>query len=416
MAIDYNQLESAINESSHSEVLNKYAIEILNEHQDHHWIGIYNACCYLFHFNSETGEYDKIIIEGFENAFAAGLNIKSNPSYFLNATKTLARLYFKYSSFRKASSSLLMLTENTDPTDLPDWVYNYSAKVDIHTEIDYYLLEPHKLLKKIPLVGQNDRQRISIYKEFLLAAYNHFKKNGNASTSTFIEKAMPYIVDNLELFDDEWQALKGLIVKAVPEDLMQVDVSELLIANVNLQEDNEELRQLVVELENELTKLRDENEKLSLVQKKQTEDYKQMVDSIRKSADTQDMAKVYQPKLLVLGASDVQDYHIYKTAETNFNISRENIDINNDYKKNKRYNIKTLQYNSKYDGIMIGPIAHKVCGMGDNSSVIQALSREGFPPIVEVRAKSGKLKITKTSIKEAMKSLLIKVYSNIPSG
>jgi len=74
-----------------------------------------------------------------------------------------------------------------------------------------------------------------------------------------------------------------------------------------------------------------------------------------------------------------------------------------------------LRYNSPYCGFLVGPIAHKVIGLGDNNSFIQKMEKEeGYPPFVEIRTKSGKLKITKTGFKTALEELLAIIGANEP--
>jgi len=122
-------------------------------------------------------------------------------------------------------------------------------------------------------------------------------------------------------------------------------------------------------------------------------------------------------KILILGTSRLKNLDIYKTAETLSGISRNNIEILSDYQKNKRFDIKTLQYSTKYDGILIGPIAHKITKLGSYNSVIQLLKdNEGYPPFVEIRCNSNQLKITKTSLKKSLEKLIVKISPPMSIG
>lgn len=111
-------------------------------------------------------------------------------------------------------------------------------------------------------------------------------------------------------------------------------------------------------------------------------------------------------KILILGAGNLSSDIIYGIAEI-YGYGKDKIEIENDYDANKYYDLRKLQFSSKYKSIFIGPIAHKVTGLGDNNSVIHKFQNEpGFPPIQILRTKSGTLKITKTALKEAFITLL----------
>jgi len=51
---------------------------------------------------------------------------------------------------------------------------------------------------------------------------------------------------------------------------------------------------------------------------------------------------------------------------------KDQIEIRSDYDKNKRFSIDNLRIPCPYDGILIGPIAHKVLDINDYNSVIES--------------------------------------------
>ena len=104
--------------------------------------------------------------------------------------------------------------------------------------------------------------------------------------------------------------------------------------------------------------------------------------------------------ILILGPG-LSSQVIYGIAK-DFHIEKGDLEIQDDYQRNKRFNVRGLQYSSRYRAVVVGPVAHKITGLDDHSSLIEMLKREpGYPRVYETRSKSGKLKITKTSLKEA---------------
>jgi hypothetical protein len=127
---------------------------------------------------------------------------------------------------------------------------------------------------------------------------------------------------------------------------------------------------------------------------------------LKELADIRDgWSEIKNIRLLVLGTGSLRNDVIFGVAK-GFGYEKSQIDLQNDYDKNKRFDLRKIQYSQKYGGILVGPIAHKVVGLGDYNSVIQKLNSEaGYPPLVAIRAKSGELKITKTAVKESLEEL-----------
>ncbi len=115
-------------------------------------------------------------------------------------------------------------------------------------------------------------------------------------------------------------------------------------------------------------------------------------------------------KILVLGATQIKPKDIYGIAK-NFGLSKENLDLQLDYEKNKRFNLEKLYLGTEYSAVMLGPIAHKVVGMGDHESLLHAMKEEGFPPHCGIWNTVGELKITKTSLRAAFECMLNKLGS-----
>jgi len=94
-------------------------------------------------------------------------------------------------------------------------------------------------------------------------------------------------------------------------------------------------------------------------------------------------------------------------------LEKNQVEIHLSYKAFDSLDISTLQYNDSVAGVLIGPVPHKVPGQDDP---VEALLRgEGYPPTIRVETSSGELKITKSSFREALETLLVRIASMEPS-
>lgn len=85
------------------------------------------------------------------------------------------------------------------------------------------------------------------------------------------------------------------------------------------------------------------------------------------------------------------------------------IDLYTDYQRNKRLDInRLLRSRASYDGALIGPTAHRMCGdFGDCDSLLAALRRhsEDYIPFA-VMEQQGSLKITNKTLNNVADKLL----------
>ncbi len=108
-------------------------------------------------------------------------------------------------------------------------------------------------------------------------------------------------------------------------------------------------------------------------------------------------------KIIIVGASEVSKDVLLGIAKQ-YGISKDRFEFHLEYEDAKTYNFEKARWSWNYCCIMVGPMPHSGVSKGEFSSIITRLEREdGFPPIVELSDQNGKLKITKTSFKEAIK-------------
>ena len=118
-------------------------------------------------------------------------------------------------------------------------------------------------------------------------------------------------------------------------------------------------------------------------------------------------------RIVVLGESRVAEPQLAGICKS-LGIEKDRFEFRLSYKAFDTLDINTLQYNDSVAGILIGPVPHKVPGMDDPPQAL--LTKEGFPPTVKIENSTGILKITKSSFREALRSLLTLIASVEPGG
>ena len=78
----------------------------------------------------------------------------------------------------------------------------------------------------------------------------------------------------------------------------------------------------------------------------------------------------------------------------------------------KDYASRIRPWSGKYAGIIVGPCPHKEKDNDGYSSFIEQIKfEEGYPHVEEARDKSGTMKISNTSIGEAMMKMAVYLQS-----
>ena len=115
-------------------------------------------------------------------------------------------------------------------------------------------------------------------------------------------------------------------------------------------------------------------------------------------------------KIVVLGASDVDEAHLLITAGK-LGIDKSRFEFCLDYESIQKYNFRKLQYSEKYRLILVGPMPHSSAGKADSGSAIAEMEKhpEMYPRIIRMSAGSA-LKITKSGFKEVLESMLQENY------
>ncbi len=114
-------------------------------------------------------------------------------------------------------------------------------------------------------------------------------------------------------------------------------------------------------------------------------------------------------KIVIVGSLHCNREQIYELA-AEMEINRKQVEICDDYKKLKNTGFGHLRNNPVYAGILVGEVPHHTKDTENYNSATGLFSRDsGFPPCEIISTISGKLKMTKTSLKTGLMHLMIKI-------
>lgn len=106
-------------------------------------------------------------------------------------------------------------------------------------------------------------------------------------------------------------------------------------------------------------------------------------------------------KILIFGDSMVKEKDILGCIKS-LGFPKDRVELHLGYDTAKKYNFKNLKYAPNYRLILFGPVPHSGTGKSEYSSIITQVENEaGYPKIVRL-TDGHSLKITKTSLKNAL--------------
>lgn len=118
-------------------------------------------------------------------------------------------------------------------------------------------------------------------------------------------------------------------------------------------------------------------------------------------------------KILIIGGSETKEAHLRgKLKSMGFDFSKDQLEFELEYDNVKDYASRIKSWSGKYAGIIVGPCPHKAKDIDGYSSFIEQIkSEEGYPHVEEARDKAGNLKISNSSIGEAMMRMAVYLQS-----
>jgi hypothetical protein len=384
------------------------------------WQDLYWATKYLFE-NDHEGKSDKIIIDGLEDALSRGLNCYNNTEYFLDASRILAKMYFKYGLYRKAENNLMLLRD-LDTDNTPEWVYVYSAATCYKNDLEYTLSHPTLFISYLKRASGEDHelihQHVGILKDFLNSSTQFIKsKTGTNNISIGMKEILAYFEPLTEEVAEEWNNFLAAVQSNYIDNLdgsvtgsEQYNILMLLIQSqkTKISELEEKMEELNSDLLFTREAIEDIKQKyLDLGQPK----YIEQIPDLQPDAPPEYITTGRKPNFLVFGSAQIPIDHMRGIAK-NLGIDKDQLIFMLDYEDNKRFDFDKIRFSSPYGGILIGPNAHKMVGVAEYSSIIQKLTNEpGFPHIEEIKTISGELKITKSSFRDALRRMIAHVDS-----
>lgn len=414
-----------------TKVLN--GIDSVKTWSDAYWIG---KCLY----SCTDVLCDRQIIDVLENAFVLGLNINSAPTEFVDTTKILAELYFKYENYIAVINMLMLIEANK--SEVPDWFHLCYASAQIHTDNLLRIADDPVFffarLNKINSTDENEvSRRNSIYREFLILLTNGVREGRISSVEAskeIVKLAVDYCLNDCEeliVFRDtvcpDLEIPLPVKLEAAHIDMM-VSGDAIIETQQQIIKQHKDVQPLlaaptaghkprIAKLESKVYTgdLRQENERLRVELGEKEKQLAQLQTQVETtfSSETKstDVHKCFRRNqtLLVIGDSSIR-VHILRGIAKTFGFDNDELEFK-DYNEIKTFAPRIQPYNNRHIGIIVGPVPHSVKDRGACSSFLQKIKGDGYPYVVEAREKSGKLKLTKESFREALKEIIVHLQS-----
>ena len=387
--------------------------------------------CSVLIEESEQDASDAIVREGLEKSLQGldRLDFHSSPEVFLDAVLRYARLHIKYKQWTDARN-LLSLVDQLDAKP-PGWVPNYLAKLLYETDPKFAYEHPEQVLDKLVAGASQPRYRqhsVNVFREFLESAREALEE-GEVSADAgdvkrFKEKVQSYLTERSTrllrgqvaaevvppALDSSIPGQEPLVRERI-EDVQQEAEAQEYVALLESQVS--ELRARVADLEALVDELTTENIGLYGEVQQLREAYTELDEGSDDALERESPIAIDRLKILVIGGMQIKQKDIVGIVKR-LGLEKRHIDFV-DYDAAKTLQIESWRYNCPYDGILIGPVPHSSSGAGHYSSLVERLkNEEGFPPTNEARTEAGGLKITKSSFKSSMNTLLDKIGATDP--
>jgi hypothetical protein len=234
-----------------------------------------------------------------------------------------------------------------------------------------------------------------------------------------ILRELEIVADELEIFPDikemperEAQAASTEKEAVTPAPLEELDIQQARIAELEgqLKKKDHEMARLSRELDELISQLTQANWRITELEESLSDQgtyTDEPIDRPPLVPGTID-GSVLPPRthILVIGDSRVQEQKLAGICKQ-LRIDKDQVQFELDYNAFDNISLDSLQYNGSIAGILIGPVPHKVRGCDDPANTL--ISSIGFPPTVKIETSSGELKITKSSFREALNRLLVKI-------
>ncbi len=334
--------------------------------------------------------------------------ILQNPNSFLTFDEYSRVIYFLvqkyviYNDYLHSNNLLQQYRINCNEKNMDvnkcSWFLYYSLKIYSKRSIKYYLENPSIFWENIYcLASLKDSELYDRLNNLLVDTLEFYKKE-YANQSKYLKDAMQKFV-NYYFANKEYSPL----VTAHLNEL------KTLISSPN--NDNE-----VLETYHQLPSQNIPEPEVTA----SNEDKQEAIKTEEKFfGDTKLSSEDRKKMIMIIGDNPfVHETNIIYGIAKEYNIYKDQLEFFTDYEKIKSEGetiVRKTQYNDKYIGIIFGSNPHSTTGNEGSSSLISKINTEpGFPFVVECRTSSngqGRLKITKTSFKNALRDVIINYKS-----
>lgn len=411
------------------------------------WMDAYNLAKELE--RNGDPEDRSTVLRCYEEAFALGLNVFSNKNAYMDAVKSSEKLYLFFGRYSEVCNKFIQMEDNG--LVIPDWLHLDYASAMIHRKTTFMrdAVEPEYLLERLQKASgtqENKERSQAIFSEFISLCEAEALENESfrwekekvyecaAKLDTQEEK-----LENTEDIRKKAEVENGEdnLYERFDEDAGSDELSEKEKRISDLMEELQSYKEKYLSMENERVimsqKIQDQEKTIGSLKgideqsKRILNDFERMkndilekdglIEKYKKEAESTrqqlieitKLPEIEVPKkeriLLIVGGTETSE-KVIKGMLPLYGFSKKHSEIYVDYDKIKKI-LGSLQPGfCKYDGIIIGPIPHKVENLGDNSSFIEKLkNEEGYPHVEVCRSLSDELKISKESIRNALSNM-----------
>ncbi len=386
---------------------------------------------------------DKAVLTAFQKAFHLGLNRNSNFEAFMDATKTMAQLCFKYKNYAQASNYLMMMTQSN--TVVPDWVHLYFATTQLYTQFARLYQDPKFFFNRLEKVNNNNadtiEKRNAVLKIFLDLCVQEYNKNFNKKIAIdeIVQECVNFGVTYTEEFVNFQNtccpkidvkkisptptAQKTLAIPQTPDQLSKLQIMErelevLRKEKEKLQQERKEKIAYIAKLEKQSeefvelqTELAGTREKLEGSAIKIHQQEKAIDELLKANCDINTKSSVYQRKKKILVVGENKKEAALRAIASEFGFDKDNLVFISEYDKIKQL-ADRIQWNSPYAGIIFGSLPHKTTGTDGYSSLIQKCeTEEGFPHVEQARTEAGELRLTNEAFRKAVRKMAVYLQS-----
>jgi hypothetical protein len=314
----------------------------------------------------------------------------------------LLRRYYDTALYRR-TNNLMITIESQISGEAPDWFKVLRAKMDIYNTLQRIVFygDAQFFIDDVSNIS-DDKAREAVILEFLSLStqcvYRYFDDGGKPNPANF--KVAPSILDFVEqngfVSSESFNGYAIAINKLAGQQIYEVhEVSETLEEEI---EGLEDTPQEAFESDIAITASGETEEQIEELVRPPQPYYEDL--SIELEQNQQ---------ILIIGDSSLKANVVYGIVKE-FGINKDGIEVIGDYDKLTNFDVSKLQWSSKCKGIIIGPVPHKIKNIEGATSLVTKLKEEGFPYSVDARTESGELKITKSSLKSALKKLALHFY------